>query len=312
MHTFVLLLALLGQQSPCKGGTYCPFPSPLPHEDRIVTVRPTSASQQSPRYVEPTYRVSPQPAPGVVLSPHWVSYQGLAVRVFGVKQSDGAVEWEPGLNCNRKALSEAVARKQATKAAPKVVVPPVVSPEPPIKNFGLSPERMGKSAYTADSPEAKRFVSEAGGTDGKMHLTLIGSVDECAAIVNDVATNPSMVGVRDKLMIQDYRVGEWSVDPKLGFVDNGKPTILLQQARGPNDPKGGRVIYRAMDYSGGAEKLALEIRKADPLYRPDLDPGPHRPSGSPGCPLGFTSAHWPMVGAVALLLGLLFMRPNRN
>lgn len=136
--------------------------------------------------------------------------------------------------------------------------------------------------YTAHSPEAKRFVAESieGPTPGKIHVTVIGNADERARVVNDIKTDPAFDGIRDGLWVQDYEPKDWPVDPKLGFIP-GKPAIIVQASKGPNDKKGGKVIYRTQDYAIGAEGLAEAIRKGNPDYRPDRDPGPHKPAPSP-------------------------------
>lgn len=167
---------------------------------------------------------------------------------------------------------------------------PIVAPEPANgvnNNFGINRQLVGvsKDAYTVLTQEAARFVISAndpGKSDGKSHVTIVGDDDERARVVNDIATHPAFASVRDSLLVQDYKPGEWSVDPALGF-QAGKPSIYVQSSRGPNDPKGGRVIWRQFDYSGGPEGLAKAIitakRKADPDYKPDKDPSPDKPTG---------------------------------
>lgn len=159
--------------------------------------------------------------------------------------------------------------------------------------------------YTAHSTEAKKFLSEAiEAPEGKIHVTVIGNADECARVDNDIRTDPAFEGIREKLWVQTYVPGAWAIAPPLGFKA-GKPSIYVQSAKGPEDPKGGRVIYRAMDYSVGATGLAEAIRKADPNYRPDLDPGPHKPT-PPSLPNPFASIDDTnmiiMVGGLLLVL----------
>lgn len=185
---------------------------------------------------------------------------------------------------------------------------------PVIQNFGLRPDKIGngKASYTADSDEAKRFVQEAiadSGEAGKMHLTVIGTDDEQARVMNDIKTDPAFNNLRDTLLVQGYKPGEWPVDPSLGFQTNGKPSIYVQAAKGPGDAKGGRVLLRANDYSIGAKGLAEAIRKADPNYQPSNDPTPSSVSGS--CPLGFTRDHWGFIVVVGVILLIVIYLPRK-
>jgi hypothetical protein len=61
----------------------------------------------------------------------------------------------------------------------------------------------------------------------------------------------------------------------------------------------------------GPEGLAAAIRKADPSYKPALDPGP---SAGPGgaCPLGFNDSHWPAVFAAVVVVLILVSRSRKD
>jgi hypothetical protein len=184
-------------------------------------------------------------------------------------------------------------------------------PEP--TNFGLEPGKMfrGGSVVTP-TREALQFVQEAqqeSGGPGKLHLTVIGPDADREPVLRDLQTNPALAPFRDSLMIQGYRPSDWAVDPSLGFQTQGRPTILIQQARGPGDEKGGRVLWRAMDYSMGPEGLAEALRKLDPSYRPQLDPGPGKESSE--CPLGFTRDHVVPLAVVTILIGYVLTGKRR-
>ena len=132
--------------------------------------------------------------------------------------------------------------------------------------------------------------------------------------MKDLASNPALVSLKPSLFVQDYRPGEWPVDASLGFATDGKPTIIIQTAKGVHDPKGGRVVYRASDYAMGPEALAEEIRKANPDYKPSADPGPAagNPSASSRlCPFGFNSSHWPFLIATGIGLAVLSKLPRK-
>jgi hypothetical protein len=188
------------------------------------------------------------------------------------------------------------------------------SQQPIGHNFGLGIEHLGKrkDSYTAHSTEAKRFVAEATAPSEdvtKLHLTIIGQDADRAAVLNDIKSHPAFEGLRDRLLVQDYKPGEWAIDPSLGFRQDGKPTIVIQEPKGPHDPKGGRVLWRSKDYRMGPEGLAEAIRKADPDYRPDKDPGPaNGPMAGMKCPLGFTRAHRSAVFVAGLIVYLVLKR----
>lgn len=307
----LITAAILGQ---CSGGR-CPAPTRFaPSYPAPVQIAPPVVIDQ------PVIRVVERPAP---LVRRWVREDGLRFEVIGTMTPAGKINWSPDLDFNARSYATAkAAQNERRPTARPVPLPedaaPKEQPKPEakkdIQNFGLAPDKMGHrpDTYTADSHEAKRFIQEAkgeaGGT-GMLHVTVIGTVDDCAPVVNDLNTSPALAGVRDRLMIQDYRPNEWPVDPKLGFQVNGKPTILVQAARGPNDAKGGRVVYRAMDYAGGPERLAEEIRKADPNYNPNADPGPERPDRR-GCPLGFTRDHWLLIIGAGVVVFIIFSKPK--
>lgn len=169
--------------------------------------------------------------------------------------------------------------------------------------------------YTAHSPEAKRFVAQTieGPTAGKIHVTIIGNADERARVTNDIKTDPAFDGIRDGLYVQDYEPKDWPVDPRLGFIP-GKPAIIVQASKGPKDLKGGRVIYRTQDYAIGAEGLAEAIRKGNPDYKPDRDPGPHKPTPSPSLPDVFDPKDLPIAflgGALVVALVLFLPKKER-
>jgi hypothetical protein len=311
MKTVVLLAAILGQ---CSGGR-CPAPTRYAPS----FPEPSVIAQPSIHVVDqPVIRVVERPA---LLVRRWVREYGLRFEVIGTLTSAGKINWDPDLEFNRRSIAAARVAPYERRPAARIVDEHAAQPTaksaaigPEIQNFGLSPDKMGRrpDSYTAESSEAQRFVQEAkgeSGDGGKLHVTVIGSESECATVVKDLHAHPALASVRDRLLIQDYRPSEWPVDPKLGFQGNGTPTILVQSARGPADPKGGKVLYRAMSYEGGPERLAEEIRKADPNYNPNLDPGPDRPSRR-GCPLGFTHDHWLLIVGALVVVFIIFSKPK--
>lgn len=296
MLAVVTGLALIAVNSwgQCSGGR-CPAPSFGPAFGPATRVAP-------PIYVQP----APSPAP---LARRTITYQGLDFEVEGVLRDGGSViDWHPEAPFNARSLAAARAKAAATPR-------PAPSPTPKmvVQNFGIEPGKheYRDDHYTAPSDESRRFVAgakQAEADAGKLHVTVIGTDDERAPVVNDLKTHPAFAGLRDSLLIQDYRPDEWAVDPSLGFRA-GKPAIVVQTARGPGDPRGGRVVYRSRDYAMGPAKLAEAIRKADPNYRPQDDPGPDGPAVNPAsCPLGFSRDHWPEIVVAGLVLVAFYAR----
>lgn len=206
----------------------------------------------------------------------------------------------------RDEKQNAVAQPKSGEALPKKSADPL--------NYGLEPDKIGKAAntYTATSDKAKQFVREARGEaepGQKYHLTVIGSDDMRAQVLNDVANSPALAPMKADLLVQDYKPGEWAVDPSLGFREG----ILVQTAKSKDDPTGGKVIYRAKNYAEGAPGIAEALRKANPNYQPDKDPTPGgSKGGSDACPLGFTHKDWPTVICVGIGLLVIFKLPRKE
>ena len=292
MNVVVILVALLGQCGP-RG---CPAP--------------------------------PSQSSAYVMKVHSVTHEGLTYNVKGWKRDDGKISWFPTEPFNVQSLQDAkrLQAERKPQADDKDEVVPSAKIGPPPKRravgdapiFGVEPSKMIRKgeSYKATTPEAKRFVEEAissGDTEGKtLHVTLIGPESETAKVINDINTHSAFDGIRQKFMIQDYRPGEWQVDPSLGFKGDGKPSILVQSAKSEADPKGGKVLLRSNDYSMGPEALAQAIRKADPGYDSSKDPIFPIPSLKSLCPLGFTSEHWPHVIAVAIGVMFLHRLPRKG
>jgi hypothetical protein len=301
MTTLVILsLAAAGQ---CPGGQ-CVTPSFGPAPGPTIVIEPP---------------VVFEPAP---IERRYVTYQGVQFEVEGVLQPNGRIRWNPERPFNARSMAAAKARAETARKADPPPRPTPPRPEPDraptpavVQNFGVDPARVGArdNHYTAPGAESRRFVAEASDAEsraGKLHVTVIGTDAERAPVVRDLKTHPAFAGLRDDLLVQDYRPDEWAVDPALGFRP-GKPAIVVQTARGPGDPKGGRVVYRSGDYAMGPEGLAEAIRRTDPDYRPDADPGPAADPAA--CPFGFTRDHWPAVLAVAAILVVVARnRPGRR
>lgn len=278
MYLATLIAAsLLGQ---CAGGR-CPAPS-------------------SGGFSFPAYRVvQPQPVHRP-LALHRVKYNGLIFEVWGTLESDGSIEWSPSFPqnaANFRAAKEASKPKAApaptAKVEPKTATVAEPTQDAP-QNFGISRDQIGKSrGYSGDVREysAKTDVG------GKLFLTVIGSKEDRAEFVRDWESNPEFRSLHDKVHFGEFDRGDWQVSDGLGYAANGKPTILIQQASG-------RVDYRAYDYSGGAAGVAQALRRANPNYNPEKDPGPHNVPGLDG------DTHVILILSGAGLLAFLFL-PRR-
>lgn len=206
--------------------------------------------------------------------------EGLSLTVRGWPEpGKRAINWYPDDPFNEKAVAEAKARKSSRN----------------YETNGVQRKPVEKETYTLPSEEAKRFVASAEAESSKIHVTVIGNESQRSAVLADIDRLPEFAGLKDALYVQGYEPGEWAVDPALGFQP-GSPSIIVQLGRSKSDPTGGKVIYRASDYSKGPTPIIEAIRKANPDYKPELDPGVNK-IAMPD--LGLTNADWIIAAAIA-------------
>lgn len=153
-------------------------------------------------------------------------------------------------------------------AAPPNVAPARVTAAK--RNFGLVRDKLtGGERYLHKGKEisrqqVRRMLSATVPDDaGRLRLTVIGSEAQRRQVVDDLAKSPALAEWRGALAVQAYPPEHWAV-AQAGFVTTGMPTIYLQAPDGV-------VLHRQDDYQGGAEALAVALRKADPNYRPERD-----------------------------------------
>jgi hypothetical protein len=303
MNALMLAVLLTGQ---CANGV-C-----LSTEGQVIMGEPV--------YIDARPVAKAAPAPKYA----WIGIteDGLDFDVWGYFDAGGKVVWEPELPENARNFEAAKRAAQAkAKPQPSSTPTPAAPQKEPVQvgavpNYGIEPGKMklkeGQIEQYSGSG-ARRFIEEMRTGQGdqraqgvqRFHVTIIGTIDDCTRVKNDIATNAAFGGLRDRLLVQDYRPGEWAVDSALGYQTNGKPTILVQQARSAADPNGGRVVFRAMDYSIGPEGLAEAIRKADPTYDPSRDPGPSKPHSPSGGSRKLTADEVSYV--IAAVVGLLLI-----
>ncbi len=188
--------------------------------------------------------------------------------------------------------------------SPALPVAEAAPPEVPIavgQNFGVDTDKIGKG-YTKNGKPATRAevmhaLTAAGFDDAsKIRLTVIGSEEQRKRVLADLDTLPAFAAHKDRLLVQAYGPTDWAV-AKSGFVTTGTPTIYLQSADG-------KVLHRQDDYPS-AEALAEAVRKADPEYRPKLDPDLNRPALAGGAA--------PILLVVGGLAGLaLYLRSRKD
>jgi hypothetical protein len=167
---------------------------------------------------------------------------------------------------------------------------PVATAEP-VEDFGVAKDKIHTDGYSVQgrrvtSDEAKKVLARGSTplTDDsdKLRLTVIGTAPECSQVLNDLQTHPALAKLRDKVLVQSYRPGDWAV-ASVKLEHGGHPDIVVQE---PPDAKGqARVLARLHDYQQGPEGLAGALRRADPNYDPHLDPsGKPQPTPQPAPP----------------------------
>lgn len=174
-------------------------------------------------------------------------------------------------------------------------------------NFGIVRERLmndveehSLSGRAVTAVEARAAFGGLSDDSDKLRLTIIGTSDQRQMVRRDLDAHPKLSALRDRLLVQDYPPDHWAV-ADAGFVRTGQPTIYVQSSDG-------RVQHRQDDYRG-PEKLAEAIRRADPRYRPDLDPDLNSRLIFPGLRIPRMPA-WAWVAVAVLLLVALSKRRN--
>jgi hypothetical protein len=306
MHPVIALLVLTVGQ--CAGGQ-CPSPTSGMSFAQPAYSRPSFLQPEIIQYEQPVIREVP-----LQLDWHWTKYKGLVFPVWGSRLANGTIQWDDRKAFNQaqyyKALAAAVrvvetpmerasAQKDdkavplAAAKPPEQAQPPKV-PVPPPQLFGVTRSELGKVVgYSGNTREAYFAPQD------KVFLTVIGNQEDRKEVEDDWRKNPEFADLRDKVSFGAYNRGDWQVADNLGYAGNGKPTILIQQASG-------RVNWRAYDYSGGAKGLSQALRRADPAYHPERDPGPN--SG----PLPTSGHEVEIIVAIVLFAVALAVIPRRE
>ena len=185
--------------------------------------------------------------------------------------------------------------------------------DPVTQNYGVNlkelkkqePETFTLNGRPSDREEVMQaLVASVKLSDdrAKVRLTVIGPKVDCERALADLPAD-----LKDKWLVQCYRPGDWAV-AQAGFMTAGTPTIYLQQA--PNQQTGlSKVLWRQDSYATGDWGA---VRKADPSYKPDKDPGPNNQPVLPSLPdLLPLLAKIPAWAWVLLSVGALWFLNNR-
>jgi len=183
----------------------------------------------------------------------------------------------------------------------------------PVPNFGLDEKKVQQESephYRLNGAPVSREqawntlveTSALADDSAKQRLSVIGGTPaQRQQVLQDMRLAPELAPWKERLLVRDYGIGEcahdWQVT-RYGFVTTGAPTIYLQAADG-------KVLYRQDDYGGGAPRLAEGLRKHDPNYKPDLDPGRPKPLVPQALPQELWGAPlwaWGVGAAMTLLL----------
>lgn len=141
-------------------------------------------------------------------------------------------------------------------------------------NYGVDTKQIRSHVYSHKGKEVTRKqafdILEKGlpSDKDKPYLTVIGNDEDRNKVLGDLANSPALSTLAKNFRLQDYAPTDWQVKD-VGFVVGGKPTIYIQAVDG-------KVLHR-QDVYAGPEKLAEALRKADPNYKPDVDPDLTKP-----------------------------------
>lgn len=148
-------------------------------------------------------------------------------------------------------------------------------------NFGVGLHALSHSSqYRLNGrvvPRADALAAlDRPSADHAWRLTIVGDLALRQQVRADWATHPALATWRNRLQVQDYDPTTWAV-ADVGMA----PGLTLQ---GPAQSDGKAAVRWRMTTYPGPEALAAALRKADPTYRPELDPDPTQPEAEPTKP----------------------------
>lgn len=227
---------------------------------------------------------------------HKIREDGLTFYVWGYKLANGNIRWDQRLAENIEQYQKAVAARDSQPKArnvpwkPEYDRPNVVQASNPVStgqtlpaslaepnNFGIPPEKLFKAPpgqerieTNASAAQMNEFLgfqsplprSDGGGELAKpatLYLTLVGPESQTKPIAEEWKAKSDFAPYRDEVVFNTYTPSVWQGKRAIGNGTPGKPLVLIHNAEG-------RLLYRGLDYSGGATKLAREIARCHPKF----------------------------------------------
>lgn len=260
MHAVLLLAALFSSQ-------YCP-------PGKVCPTRP--AQQQFVRPAQPALPSPQAPTAATSGNIHLIKHNGVEFYVRGTMGANGVVEVDWTDKANLKAYWNALADagKTTEDTAPAGAIGDLTTGmalTDSSAKFGVDVGKVGhakRPMYTANSDKAFNYAEQITESEKPgLHVTVIGTDEARRPVMEDLKSNPALAAVTRDAQVQDYDQKSWAIDPSLGFPADGNPAIIAQTSKSPGDPKGGKVVYTNKTYPGPS-KLAEDLRRADPSYKP--------------------------------------------
>lgn len=94
----------------------------------------------------------------------------------------------------------------------------------------------------------------------KLYVSVIGPDELTNPISADWKANSEFNQFKDEVYFKTYSPKTWQAKVASAGNQPGKPLILI------HDAESGRLLYRGLDYSGGASQLSNEIMKCHPRF----------------------------------------------
>lgn len=238
-----------------------PAPPPIP------TLEKSPVPLPAPRYRHACDKVSSSP---VGLSLRWLTFPECPGQHYLFRGRTQAGVWDARAAYFRSCLVEPLAW------GAKLPQPPFPLTDT-VCDYGVAVEHLGKTErFIVNGQQVVRAAALAKiaqkmlpDDTTKLRLTVIGGTADTVA--HDLAASPLLAPWAERITIQAYPdANHWHL-AGLGFPVSG---VVIQQP--PTADGRGKVLHQQLNYTGPADLVAA-LRKADPLYRPDLAPDLNRP-----------------------------------
>jgi hypothetical protein len=154
-------------------------------------------------------------------------------------------------------------------------VPPYAVPRTYRQNYGVNYRPADRDRVTFQGQPVSldqamlAFDSTVPSDANYLRLTVIGTPEQQAQVLNDLRTSPVLQGLPVRVIARGYAADSWVI-AGMGYVTTGTPTIYVQTPDG-------HVVHRQNSYVSASD-LATALRRLDPNYNstadPDLRQGP--------------------------------------